>query len=100
LPRYCPTFFRFARRKKPSKARSRLRNASCGAHLDTAYSQGTALCLSAFNSRCRSIAEGLLPVARYASCLCCKPQLYAQRAAPACFLHAVICSLFRSSSVL
>src|SRR6516162_9349690 len=100
LPLYLPAFLRSTRRKKCAKARSRWRSASCAAHLETAYSQGTAVGLSAFNSRCNAIALGLRPVVRYSSCLRCRPQLYAQRAAPACCLHAVVCSFVRSSSTL
>ena len=80
------------RRKKCAKALSRLRIASCGAHVETAYIQGTVVGLSAFSSQWRSMAKGLVPVARYVSCLRVSPQLYAQRAAPACRLQAVICS--------
>src|SRR5262249_22771233 len=68
-----------------------LRKASCGAHLETSSIQGTSVGLSAFSSRCSSSALRLLPLVRYASCFRCKPPWYAQRAAPACCLHAVIC---------
>ncbi len=100
LPRCFPARLSLTRSKNRSKARSRFRRASCGAHSLTSYIQGTSVFLSVFSSRCRSIADGLVPVARYASCLRANPQLYAQRAAPACLRQAVICLLLRSSSVL
>ena len=73
MPWYLPAFLSSTRRKKGAKARSRWRSASCAAHVETAYSQGTAVGLSAFSSRCSSIACRRLPIVRYAACLRCRP---------------------------
>src|SRR5262249_7055419 len=68
--------------------------------LPPAYLQGTSLFLRAWSSRCRSLAVGRFLVARSGSGLPGSPQLYAQRAAPACCLQAVTCRSLRSRSVL
>src|SRR5215469_16741034 len=99
FPVHLPCFFRAHRRKKWVKAASKFHRASCGAHLETSYIQGTWVFLRALSSRCSSIAVGLFLDARYRSCLTRSPQLYAQRAAPACWRQPVTCRSVKSSSV-
>jgi hypothetical protein len=48
----------FTRRKRFTYAVSRLRRASCGAHWETPYIQGTSVRLSWFSIWCSSMAFG------------------------------------------
>lgn len=98
------------RRKKCSNAASRSRRASCGAHFVDWYIQGTppdstSNFLSAFSSRCRSMAVGTLGAKLFstpassaslrsfqASRFLARPQFHAHLAVPQARPRAAACS--------